>query len=262
MSQGGPSRTSGSPGGIPIETVTGNVGGAVPADAGFNFNLIANTTMGITTVGTPGLNQINILGIQSTTTQTGVTALASNAQALAGTDAVNAVTSAALAAKLGTQTQFALPIGGGSTAAISWTAAPTDGQVLIGSTGLTPALATLTAGAGISIANGPSSITITNTGGSAYTYTNVNTTPYSVLPADQYIGVDCSVASITLQFPNAPATGTVYVVKDFGGFAATNNIIITSVGGAIGFDGALSYTMVLNFQSVNLLFDGTNYQIW
>ncbi len=264
MSQGGPlnGNGGGGGGGIPIQFITGNVGGQVPPDAMNNFNLVANTVMGITTVGTPGLNQINILGIQATTTQTGVTALASNAQALAGTDAVNAVTSAALAAKLGTQTQFALPIGGGSTAAISWTAAPTNGQLLIGSTGLTPVLGTLTAGAGIGIANGAGTITISNTGGSGYTYTNVNTSPYVVLPGDQYIGVDCSVIPITLQFPNAPATGTVFVVKDFGGFAATNNIIITSVGGAIGFDGALSYTMILNYQSVSLLYDGTNYQVF
>ena len=262
MSQGGPSRTSGSAGGSPIEFITGNVGGPVPPDAGFNFNLVANTVMGITTVGTPGSNQINILGIQSTTTQIGVVELATSAEAIAGTDTDRAVTSAGLAAKLGTQTQFSLPIGGGSTAAISWTAAPTDGQLLIGSTGLTPVLSTIAAGAGIGIANGPGTITISNTGGSAYNYTNVNTTPYVVLPADQYLGVDCSVAAITLQFPNAPATGTIFVVKDFGGFAATNAITITSVGGAIGFDGALSFQLILNLQSVMMIFDGTNYQVF
>jgi hypothetical protein len=218
--------------------------------------------MGITTVGTPASNQINILGIQATDTQIGVTALASNAVAIAGTSIITAVTPASLSAKLGTQTQFALPIGGGATAAISWTAAPTDGQVLIGSTGLTPVLGTLTAGAGIGIANGPGTITISNTGGSAYTYTNVNTSPYVVLPADQYLGVDASVIPITLQFPNAPATGTVFVVKDFGGFAGTNNITVTSVGGAIGFDGGLTFVMNTNFEAISLLYDGTNYQVF
>jgi hypothetical protein len=45
------------------------------------------------------------------------------------------------------------------------TAAPTNGQILIGSTGKAPALATLTAGSNVSITNGPGSITISATGG-------------------------------------------------------------------------------------------------
>lgn len=44
------------------------------------------------------------------------------------------------------------------------TAAPTNGQLLIGSTGANPVLATLTAGAGIGIAGGAGTITISNTG--------------------------------------------------------------------------------------------------
>jgi hypothetical protein len=43
---------------------------------------------------------------------------------------------------------------------ITSTAAPTDGQLLIGSTGAAPVVATLTAGTGISITNGAGSITI------------------------------------------------------------------------------------------------------
>jgi len=45
------------------------------------------------------------------------------------------------------------------------TPAPTNGQVLVGSTGAAPALATLTAGPNVSITNGPGSITISATGG-------------------------------------------------------------------------------------------------
>ena len=54
---------------------------------------------------------------------------------------------------------------GSGTAAITATAQPTDGQLLIGSTGSDPALATLTAGSGISITNAAGAVTITNTGG-------------------------------------------------------------------------------------------------
>lgn len=262
MSQGGQTRSSGSSGGTVVETLTGNSGGPVSADATFNINVIANTTMGITTVGTPALHQINIVGIQATTTQIGVTALSTNALTLAGASTDTAVTPASLAAKLGTQTQFGLPIGGGSSAAINWTAAPTDGQLLIGSTGLTPVLNTLTAGSGISIANAAGSITITNTGGSAFTYTNVNSSPYVVLPADQYLGVDCSGAPITIQLPNAPSTGRVFVIKDRTGSSATNTITVTTVGGVVLIDGAASRAMILNYSSLNLLFDGTTYQVY
>lgn len=262
MSQGGPSRNSGSSSGTPIETITGNSGGAVSPDAGFNFNLIANTTMGITTIGTPASHQINILALQSSTTQIGTVQLATNAEAIAGTDTAKAITSDDLAAKLGTQTNHGLPIGAGSSSALSWTASPTDGQLLIGSTGLTPALGTLTAGAGISIANGAGSITISNTGGSAFTYTNVNTTPYVVLAADQFLGVDCSGGVITVQLPNAPSTGRIFVIKDRTGSAGTNTITVTTVGGAVNIDGATSRLMILNFEALSLLFDGTTYQVF
>lgn len=261
MSQEGNLFITGS-GSSPIETLTGNSGGPVGPDGTFNINVIGNNSVGIDVVGTPAMNQLMIIGLQSSTTQIGVVQLATNAETIAGTDTDKAITADDLKAKLGTQTQFGLPIGGSDSGVINWTAAPTDGQILIGSTGLTPVLNTITGGAGITVTNGPGTITITDTGGSAFNYTNVNTSPYIVLPADQYIGVDCSVASITLQFPDAPTTGTIFVVKDFGGFAATNNIILTSVGGAIGFDGALSYTMILNYQAVNLLYDGTNYQVF
>lgn len=50
-----------------------------------------------------------------------------------------------------------------SPAGVTSTAAPTDGQILIGSTGDAPALGTLTAGANIKIANNPGSITISAT---------------------------------------------------------------------------------------------------
>ena len=54
---------------------------------------------------------------------------------------------------------------GSGTAAITATAQPTDGQLLIGSTGVDPVLGTLTAGSGISISNAAGAVTITNTGG-------------------------------------------------------------------------------------------------
>jgi hypothetical protein len=53
-----------------------------------------------------------------------------------------------------------------SPASLTSTAAPTNGQILIGSTGKTPVLSTLTAGPNISITNSPGSVTISAAGGS------------------------------------------------------------------------------------------------
>ena len=50
-------------------------------------------------------------------------------------------------------------------ASVVSTAAPTNGQILIGSSGKAPVLGTLTAGSNISITNGPGSITISASGG-------------------------------------------------------------------------------------------------
>ncbi|MGA7513552.1 MAG: hypothetical protein WBW46_11705 [Candidatus Sulfotelmatobacter sp.] len=52
-----------------------------------------------------------------------------------------------------------------SPTSVTSTAPPTDGQILIGSTGDAPVLGTLTAGENIKIANSPGSITISATGG-------------------------------------------------------------------------------------------------
>lgn len=164
MSQQGPLTVTTS-GGSVVETITGNSGGAVGPDAAFNIDFVGNNTSGINIVGVPASNLLTVVGIASTTTQQGTVSLATNAETIAGVVSTKAVTPSSLAAKLGTQTNHGLPIGSGSSSAFTWTAAPTDGQVLIGSTGVDPVLSTLTPGAGVSITNGAGSITIGLTGG-------------------------------------------------------------------------------------------------
>lgn len=87
-------------GGTTIETITGNSGGPVPPDAAHNFNLTANTTTGLNTVGNAGLNTINIIASQASTSQFGTIKTATQAQVLAGTDTNNAVTSGTLSPML------------------------------------------------------------------------------------------------------------------------------------------------------------------
>ena len=60
--------------------------------------------------------------------------------------------------------------------------AMTDGQLVIGSTGAAPTTATITAGTGIDVTNGPGSITIASTGGGAdptLTVNQVNSTTFT-----------------------------------------------------------------------------------
>jgi hypothetical protein len=91
---------------------------------------------------------------------------------------------------------------------------------------------------------------------------NVNTTPYTVVTIDLFLAVDASGGPITIRMPNTTTTGRIFVVKDSNGQANLNNIIITTPGGVALFDGFTSYTLNAQYQSVNLIFDGTNYQLW
>lgn len=101
-----------------------------------------------------------------------------------------------------------------------------------------------------------------NTAINTITYTNVNSSPYVVLSTDEYLSVDCSGGAITLQFPNAATTTRVYIVKDRTGSAATHNITLQSVSGAVNIDGATTFVMNTNFEAVNLIGNSSSYEIF
>ena len=109
---------------------------------------------------------------------------------------------------------------------------------------------------------GTSTLTISLSGTTVYNYTNVTTTPYVVVPTDDFLGVTTSVLAITINLPNAPQIGRVYTIKDISGNAQNNNITVTTVGGAVLIDGATSFVMDTAYQSINVLFNGTAYLIF
>lgn len=158
-----------------------------------------------------------------------------------------------------TFTAHSLLVGEGTSAIVAIGSA-TNGQLAIGSTGADPVLSTLTAGTGVSITNGAGSITIASSNNLAYTL--VNTTPYVVLTTDDYLGVDSSGGAIQVNLPNAPSTGRTLTIKDKTGSAATHNITVTTVGGAVTIDGTTTFVMNTAYQSVNVIFNGTSYEIW
>lgn len=86
--------------------------------------------------------------------------------------------------------------------------------------------------------------------------------PYTVLPADEFLAVQSAGGAITIKLPNAPTTGRVIYIKDSNGAAATSHISVTTVGGAVTIDGQTTYTISTNYQSISVVFDGTSYEVF
>lgn len=93
-------------------------------------------------------------------------------------------------------------------------------------------------------------------------YTYVDTTPYVVVATDAFLGVDSFGGAITIELPDAPATGRVFIIKDINGVAATDNIIVTTVSGTVDIDAATSFVMNTGFEAIQLLFNGTEYLVF
>lgn len=160
-----------------------------------------------------------------------------------------------------TLTQDGVLLGNG-TSAISATAAGNDGMVLIGATGAAPAFASITAGANISLTPGVNTLAIAaNAGALVLAYTDIDNTdsPYTVLTSDYVIGCDSTAAVITVNLPNAPATGSSWIIKDAAGQAAAFNITLTTPGGVVLIDSAATFVMNTAYQSVQVVFNGTKY---
>lgn len=108
---------------------------------------------------------------------------------------------------------------------------------------------------------GTATLTIHESQAQALTkYVQVSGT-YAALASDYYISVSTALVS-TIQLPNAPATGRIFVIKDRTGSANANNITITTVGGAVLIDGAASQVINVNYGSATLAFNGTSYEIY
>lgn len=125
--------------------------------------------------------------------------------------------------------------------------------------------ATITAGANITVTPGANTITIAaNASSVVYNYTGIvfADSPYTVLSTDYYISADVTGGAITVRLPNAPTTGRAFVVKDKAGLAATNNITVTTVGGAVNIDGATSFVMNTAYESIQLIFNGSTYEVY
>lgn len=153
----------------------------------------------------------------------------------------------------------------GASGAIDEVGPLTDGQLLIGSTGNPPQAATLTAGTNVSITNAAGSITINaNAGSQIHNITALTDadSPYTALADDYYFSCDVSSGTLTIDLPDSPTTGRVFVVKDAQGNAATNNITVTTTGGAVTIDVSTTYVLATNYQATQFIFNGTSYEVF
>jgi|SRR5579872_257514 len=139
-----------------------------------------------------------------------------------------------------------------------------NGQLFIGSVGVTPVAANLTAGDGISITNAPGFIAISTTGTTIVNYTQVDhaMSPYTVLGTDQYLGCLATTGSITILLPNAPKVGTTFTIKDSDGGSASNPITVTTVGGVVTIDGATSFFIRNPYAAMNVIFNNVGYEVF
>jgi hypothetical protein len=94
-------------------------------------------------------------------------------------------------------------------------------------------------------------------------YTNVThaMSPYSTTATDYFISVDSSAGAVTIVLEATTTTNRQFIIKDRLGQSATNNITVQSSGGTT-IDQQASYTFVDNFESLECLFHGTNYEVF
>jgi len=184
-----------------VLSVTTDSGSAAPS-AGV-LNVLGTSSDGIQTAGAS--NTVTLTILDSSTTQRGTTLLSTDGIAIIGTNTDRAVTPVSMTAKLGAQTNGGICYGTGSTTAIAWSAALTDGQLLIGDTaGVVPVAANLSAGAGVSIVNAAGSITISASGG-GFTWNEVTGTTDDFVASNGYICNNAGAVTITL--PSSASLG-------------------------------------------------------
>ena len=105
-------------------------------------------------------------------------------------------------------------------------------------------------------------VSITNFSPFNYVQIDNGDSPYTATATDYYISCDSSGGVITVRLPDAPTQFRMFTIKDRVGSASTNNITVTTVGGVVLIEGATSYLMAGNFDAINLLFNGTSYEVY
>lgn len=98
--------------------------------------------------------------------------------------------------------------------------------------------------------------------GSSYVNVTAAMSPYTVTATDYFMSVDASAGPVTINLPDSPTPNRQFIVKDRLGFAATNTITVKSLTGASTIEQAANVIFDDNFDSLECLFHGTNYEVF
>jgi hypothetical protein len=105
------------------------------------------------------------------------------------------------------------------------------------------------------------------------TFNGTNPSPYTAPSENLFISVDASSSSpgqVQIILPASPPLYTQYTIKDRTGVTSNtqsnipsgSSIVVTVSGGSVLIDGATQFYIKNNFGSIDLLFNGTNYEIY
>ena len=162
----------GSTGSVPSAgTITAGTGISITNAAGAITITNAGSTGTVTSVDitVPASSLLGVSGVPITTSGTATITTTGSVGAIPYFNTANTLNTTA------PLTKYGIVLGGGTAAAPATTAAPTDGQLLIGYTGKAPVLNTLSAGANVTITNAAGAITIGVSGVGTGTVTEVDT---------------------------------------------------------------------------------------
>jgi ABC-type Na+ efflux pump permease subunit len=89
------------------------------------------------------------------------------------------------------------------------------------------------------------------------------TSNYNITSADHFVGVNTSGGAVTLTLPATSdvAEGKIYIIKDEGGNAATNNIIINTADSA-KIDSLNAVSLVSNYGAISIYFNASDWHIY
>lgn len=157
------------------ETLTGNSGGAVSPDVSFNIDTLGDNTTGINVIGNPGTSTLTWYGIASTESQIGTTRYSTNVETAAQTIDTAALTPSNITSMFSTNylpssqggTGLSSPaahqlIATNGSSAYTALGVAGNGEIPIGSVGTDPVINSITAGTGITVTNGPGTITLSS----------------------------------------------------------------------------------------------------
>lgn len=161
----------------------------------------------------------------------------------------NIVTSAQGGTGISNPTIHTLPIAQGASN-FNFVGPLTNGQLLVGSTGIDPVAAGITAGTNIGITNGAGTITINATNAASFVTTHVTGTSQSMSSWQTYVADNGSLVTLTLPAMSAYGDQINIVGKGAGGWSiaqgASQSINLNSSTTTVGVGGSASSTNANN----------------